>query len=146
MRRGFTIFELVIVIAIVAILAVGVITILNPAQLYAKGRNTARLSHLNSILNAVGENIADNRGTFSCSSGPIPATSTRMSNSAYNIAPCLAPAYLSSLPYDPSATGAHYASTTDYDTGYTILKDAASGRITVAAPSAELNQAISVTR
>jgi len=49
------------------------------------------------------------------------------------------------MPFDPSVSGAHWTSTTNYDTGYTILQDA-SGRITVDAPGAENEQTISLTR
>ncbi len=145
-RSAFTFFELILSIAIVAILSSMVVVLVNPPRLYAKSRNTQRWSHVNSILNAVGENIADNRGSFNCSSGSLPTSSTRMATSSYNIAPCLVPSYLPTLPYDPNATGAHYSSTTDYDTGYTIIRNASSGRITVSASFAELGETISVTR
>jgi prepilin-type N-terminal cleavage/methylation domain-containing protein len=146
MRRGFSFFELIIAMAILAILSSVVVGLINPPRLYAKSRNTERLSHVNTILNAVGENMADNRGAFNCAAGSLPTSSVKMATSTYNIAPCLVAAYLPSMPFDPSVAGAHYSSTTDYDTGYTILRSASSGRITVAAPSAELGEVISVTR
>jgi hypothetical protein len=61
-----------------------------------------------------------------------------------DIASCLVPDYLSSLPYDPSLAGAHYSGLTDYDTGYEIMQDA-NGRIT-ASSTGELTGSISVTR
>jgi hypothetical protein len=92
--------------------------------------------------------MADNKGVFEtgCAAGAIPTTSTTISNAGYNVASCLIPTYISVLPYDPSAAGAHYTSDTDYNTGYVIMKDAVTGRITVVAPSAELGESISVTR
>jgi prepilin-type N-terminal cleavage/methylation domain-containing protein len=148
MRGGFTIVELVIALAIVVILTAAVLVSINPPQQLAKGRNAQRISHITYIMNAIVQNIADNAGAFSCSSGPIPSTSTVMASSAgsYNIAPCLVPAYLPSLPFDPSASGAYYASSTNYNTGYTIFSNASTGRITVAAPFAELGETIFVTR
>ena len=63
----------------------------------------------------------------------------------YNIAPCLVPIYAFSLPFDPVATSGHYASVSDYDTGYSI-SIATSGVITLSAPYAELGKTISITR
>jgi prepilin-type N-terminal cleavage/methylation domain-containing protein len=143
---GFTLFEILIAIAIIAVLAGATIYLINPVQQFARSRNVQRQSDINLLLNAVGQNITDNRGTFTCSSGAIPTSSTKMATSAYNIAPCLAPAYLDKLPYDPNAAGAHYASTTDYDTGYFISQSATTNRVTISAPSAELGQTISITR
>jgi prepilin-type N-terminal cleavage/methylation domain-containing protein len=54
MRRGFTLIELLIVIGILAILAVVVILVLNPAQLLAQARDTQRISDLNSVKSAIG--------------------------------------------------------------------------------------------
>ncbi len=145
-EKAFTLFEILITIAIIAILAGATIALINPAQQFARSRNTQRQSDVNLLLNAVGQNMADNRGMFNCSSGAIPTSSAKMATSAYDIAPCLAPAYLDKLPFDPKATGSHYASTTDYDTGYFISQSATTNRVTVSAPSAELNQTISITR
>ena len=145
-KSGFTLFEIIITVGIIAILAGATIMLINPAQQMARARNVQRQSDINFILNAVGQNIADNRGTFNCSSGAIPTSSAKMATGAYNVAPCLVPAYLDKLPFDPKATGAHYASTTDYDTGYFISQSTTTNRVTINAPSAELEQTISVTR
>ena len=52
-KRGFTLIELVIVIAILAILAAVVILSINPAQLLAQARDSQRLSDLTSIKAAI---------------------------------------------------------------------------------------------
>lgn len=151
MKKGFTLIELLVVIGIIAVLAAVVIIAINPARQFAQARNTQRWSNVNAILNAVGQRLADNKGVFEtgCAAGVIPATSTIMSTSSYDIAPCLVPTYISTFPFDPTASGAHYTSNTDYNTGYTIYKDATTGRIIVSAPSTEVppeSTTISVTR
>lgn len=147
---GFTLIEIAVAVGIIAILAGLVLVAINPSRQFAQARNTQRTSHVNAILNAIGQRIADNKGLFEtgCAAGIIPTTTTQMGNGAgkYDIGPCLAPTYMPTLPFDASATGAHYTSTTDYDTGYTIVKDAGSGRVTIGAPSAELGESISALR
>lgn len=136
-------------IGIIAVLAAVVIIALNPARQFAQARNTQRTSNVRAILDAVGQRLADNKGVFEtgCAAGAVPtSTATKIATSTYDIAPCLVPTYLPQMPFDPSATGAFWTSTSSYDTGYNIQKDNATGRITVSAPSAELSETISVSR
>lgn len=144
-QNGFTLIEVLLVIGLIAILAAIVIIAVNPARQFAQARNTQRSSDVNAILNAVHQNMIDNRGTWTCASGDIPTTSTKMaSGGGYDICSCLVPAYLPAMPYDP-VTGS-YTDCTSYDTGYNIIKSETTGRVTVSAPNAELGVTISVTR
>lgn len=53
MRKGFTLIELLIVIGILAILAVAVVLVLNPAELLAQARDSQRISDLASVRSAI---------------------------------------------------------------------------------------------
>ena len=145
-KDGFTLIEMLIVIGIISILAGIVLIAINPARQFAQARNTQRISNINSILNAISQNIAENRGSFDCAAGTIPETETAIKIGGYDLSSCIVPTYISSLPYDPSAVDAHFASNTDYDSAYTISNASSTGRITISAPAAELGATISVTR
>jgi type IV pilus assembly protein PilA len=144
-QSGFTLIEILVVIGIIAILAVIVLIAINPGRQFAQSRNTQRTSNVNAILNAVGQRMADNKGVFTgtgCTTD-VPTTATRMQNTGgYDIAPCLVPTYITALPFDPSTTTptiAKWTSVSNYDTGYHIVKDAATGRVTVCAYTIETN-------
>ncbi len=146
-NKAFTLIEILIVIGLIAVLAGVLIVALNPARQFSQARNAQRWNNMDTIMSSVIANTTDNRGTFTCVAGVIPTTATNMdSDTGYDIGPCLVPTYAASLPFDPSAAGAGWTSTTEYNSGYTIMRDETSGRITIAAPGAELSEAISMTR
>jgi prepilin-type N-terminal cleavage/methylation domain-containing protein len=140
---GFTLIELLVVIGILAILLAIVLIAVNPARQFSQARDTQRWSDVNAILNAVHQYYADN--------GSLPTgiteTPTNIADDGIDICDELVgtgQTYLAAMPYDPNAAGAHYTSCSDYDTGYNI--STANNRVTVAAPSAEVESSISVTR
>ncbi len=146
-RRGFTLIEILISLAILAIIVGAYFVVANPAGELAAARNNTRRLNLQALTLGIGQNIADQgNGTFSCASGSIPTSTTNMGSASgsYNIAPCLVPVYMAALPFDPSASSAHYISTSDYNMDYSIIQNA-SGSITLSAPYADLNQNIAVT-
>ena len=136
-NSGFTLIELLVVIGILAILAGVVIVAVNPGRQFALTRNTKRQAAITQILSAIQQNKVENSGNFNCATA-LPAVATNMSSVVgdYNIASCIVPTYIVTLPFDPT-TGS-YTDTTTYDTQYTVFQDAVSGQVTVAAPDTEI--------
>lgn len=71
--EGFTLVELLVVIAIIAILAAIVVLIINPLELTRRGRDAARLTDLSSLQNAINvavqESTASGTGNILCEGG-----------------------------------------------------------------------------
>lgn len=143
---GFTLVELLLVMGLIAVLASVVLVAVNPGRQFAQARDTQRIAHVNAILNAVTQRLADHRGLFEegCAAGEIPTASTTIAAATYDIAPCLVPEYLSTMPVDPK-TGV-YTTATSYDTKYVISLEPTTRRITVRAPDTEIGTVISVSR
>lgn len=130
-NKGFTLIEILVVIGLIAILAAIVLIAINPARQFAQARNTQRQSNVATILNALGHNIADNKGLLggTCSSVSISATTTigTTAGSGYVDLSCLVPTYISSsIPVDPDGGSAA-------DTGYKISRDTTTGRFMICA-------------
>jgi len=138
-NQGFTLIEILVVIGIIAVLAAVVLIAINPARQFAQARDSQRTANVNAILNAVGQNIADNAGVFTCVAGPLPQNIKTLksgsSSTEYNIRPCIVPNYMPEIPVDPVG-GVEFSGGT-YDTKYTIVSSSTTGRISVCAPNEE---------
>ena len=148
-KSAFTLLEILLVVALLAILAGIVILAINPARQLATTRNAQRSVDINTILNAAYQYAIDNNGTVPAS---IPTNGNCTGLATNEICKtggtCTGivdlsvltddETYIVSMPTDP--TGA-----TTNGAGYHVAKSG-NGRITVCAPDAELNETISVTR
>jgi len=139
---GFTLLEILLVVAAIAILAGIVILAVNPTKQLGDTRNAQRRADVNTILNAVYQYTIDNNGT-------LPSTITTSATAVCKTGgTCTGlidlsvltttEKYLVSMPYDPTGS-------TTNSTGYNISKSA-NGRVTIVAPSAEQSATITVTR
>jgi prepilin-type N-terminal cleavage/methylation domain-containing protein len=149
--KGFTLIEVLMVIGIIAVLASVVLVAVNPARQFKLARDSQRVSNVNAILNALGQNMSEHKGDLVCNGVkvPIPGANVIIGSEPgqFDAYPCIVPTYMSLLPTDPSHGDSHFTSPTDYNTRYRISMDDddENGHITIAA-NGELTEDISVTR
>lgn len=141
-KPGFTLIEILVVVALIAILAAITIIAINPARNFADTRNAQRSSDVSTILNAVTQYTSE-QGNSLATFGTVPncsATPAAIGEGTGNInlGATLVDDYIVAVPMDPS-TG------TADDTGYTICQTDG-GRVQIDAPDAENGKVISVRR
>lgn len=110
-KGGFTLVELLVVIAVIGILASATIIIINPAQQFKKARDTKRKSDLEVIRASLELYKADN-GTYPITSDWV------ISESANPWIPGLSSSYIKNLPKDPKNTGGNPITSGNYEYGY----------------------------
>ena len=143
-RPGFSLIELLLVIAIMALLMFVTLLALNPTKQLADARNAQRQSDVNVLINATHQYLVDHDAL----PGQIPlSTSKEICRTGNAGLPCtngvrleeLSGTYIAEVPHDPLAP------TTGTGTRYWIVRDPAD-RVTVIAPYAERNKNIYMTR
>lgn len=127
-QAGFTLMELLIVIAVIIVLAAAVFVALNPAKRFQDTRNARRSSDVEAIISALKTDQVDNGGTYvaavaaltvdteyqigtaavGCDSG---CTAVTTEAACADLTALATEGYIGSVPFDPS-TGA--AAETDY--------------------------------
>ncbi len=141
--HGFTLLEVLLVVAAIGILAAIVIVAINPAKQLADVRNAQRRIDVNTIMNALYQYAIDNNGIIPTT---IPTTTTtaicRTGGTCTSLVDLsiltTGQKYIASMPYDP-------ASATINSTNYSITASS-TGRVTINAPGAENGVTITITR
>ncbi len=140
--RGFTLIEILLVVAAIGILAGIVILAINPNKQLGDTRNAQRRADVNTILNAVYQYTLDNDGELPAG---ISTTATEICKTGASCTGLVSlteltdnEEYLTLMPTDPTGASTNGA-------GYEIEKTN-NDRVTVSAPDAEEGQIISVTR
>ena len=151
-KKAFTLIELLIVIAIIAILAATIFVAVDPVKRFAEARNARRWSEIVSILDAVLTYAVDNDGSLPAGIPTVTAkmlgdaivgcdnncTARATATACLDLTADLVDSYLAEMPKDPK-TG------TTAKTGYYIIKSA-NGRVEVGACEPELGETIKVKR
>jgi len=149
-KLGFTLIEILLVVAAIGILAGIVILAINPNKQLGDTRNAQRRSDVTTILNAAYQYAIDNNGSVPAgvTNGTACGVATQeicktggTCTGLTDLSPLVGATakYLVSIPFDPTGASTNGA-------GYEIYKDTTTNRITVCAPDAEQSATISVTR
>ncbi len=153
-NQGFTLLEILLVVAAIGILAGIVILAVNPAKQLADTRNAERKVDVNTISSAVYQYVIDNNGSFPSAIDSVATssqvvgiagsgcdttcTATTTVAACANLGATLAPTYLVSIPTDPTSGSAS-------NTDYYINRDT-NGRLVVGACDPEQGETIIVVR
>lgn len=145
-KKGFTLLEILLVVAAIAILAGIVILAINPSKQLGDTKNAARRSDVNTILNAVYQYSIDNNGalpngisatatdTEICKEGETTATDCVLLTDLTTNG-----TYITAIPTDPDVADTSNLS------GYEIVVQS-TGRITVSASNPYGTATISATK
>ena len=159
---GFTLIELIIVIAVIALLAAATFVAINPAKRVGDANNSRRWSDITAIADAYNAYLADNSGTAPTSTTAgvtYSITTTTWSGVAFTTCQAVANGnpttttayvqlsalvtggYMGQIPLDPS----YVASSDLLNTGYYFYRES-SGKLVVGACDSYNNQNIEVVR
>ena len=139
--EGFSLIEILVVVALIIILATITIVAINPAKNFRDTRNAQRSADVMQILNAVTQYTSEEGHSIS-QLGTISTDCTTPTNVVTGTAfeTALVDEYIVAIPVDP------LADETTTDTGYDICITGTTGRVQVMAPLAEDEKVISVKR
>lgn len=126
-KRAFTLLEILLVVAIIAILAGIVIVAINPAKQLGNTRDAQRKSDINNLYKAVNQYLID-EGSFptgiTTSAQQICDTNGEPAGECLDLSSYLVPNYIQSIPKDPQVdTGSGYYITQSGDNVYLEAPD-----------------------
>ena len=142
--KGFSLIEILVVVALIVILATITIVAINPGKNFRDTRNAQRSADVNALLSAVTQYTTDGKvlpaGISECTA--VWSAGSSIGTEGINLAPLLAGGtdgtdYMVSIPTDPSEG-------TAANTGYVICTIGT--RVQIAAPNAEAGKEIAVRR
>jgi len=160
--KGFTLIELIIVIAVIALLAAATFVAINPAKRVGDANNSRRWSDITAIADAYQAYLADNSGTHpTTTANSAGITYSITSSTQAHVERCAADTtngnatttsanidlealvtsgYIGSIPSDPG-----YVVADTYNTGYYLYRES-TGKLVVGACDAYSSQNIEVVR
>jgi prepilin-type N-terminal cleavage/methylation domain-containing protein len=138
-NKGFTLLEILLVIAAIGILAAIVLVAINPNRQLAQARNLVRQADINTIQKALEQYLIDN-GRYPTSVSTTPGyicntgteqtgvTTTINCNERVDLRE-LVPTYIAGIPKDPQATG--------INTGYIVAINPDNNKVSIQASLSE---------
>ncbi len=148
--KGFTLLEILLVIAVIGILAAIVLIAINPNKQLAQARNAERRVDLNTLNKSL-EQILIDTGSYPAgitdSYQEVCATENKSISTPLTDAPSvdctgkldlrsLIPTYIAAIPRDPQSTGS--------STGYYVARNSNNNRISIKSTNAELSQSLAI--
>ena len=135
-KKGFTLLEILLVIAAIGILAAIVLIAINPNKQIAQARDTVRQADINTIQKVLEQYLIDNKAypiSISTTPGYICNTASLQTGgpacTGFVDLKVLVPNYIAEIPRDPQATGTN--------TGYIVSINPSNNKIYVQASLAE---------
>lgn len=147
LSKGFTLIELIIVIAVIALLAAATFVAINPAKRVGDANNARRWSDITAIADAYQAYVADNSGTAATSTTAGVTYSIATTTGGTDFATCAASTgnphtttalvdlsalvtagYIGQIPLDPN----FLYSTDVRNTGYYFIRES-TGKLTIGA-------------
>ncbi len=146
-KAGFSMLEMLIVVAIIALLVGATVIGINPLVQFGRGRDAERIVHVRSLHDSIYRKIVQQNGAWNCESGSFPREVTvegpvfvRIGSGTgqYDLCSCVVPSPLSEFPIDPGMDESEITDCGDYDSGYDIWQNPNNDKIIIWAPNAEL--------
>lgn len=147
-NKGFTLIELIVVVAIIALLAASAFVAINPAKRVGNAADAKRWSDVTAIVDAISHYAVDNNGSLptavngasndttylitvkgDADSSSIACPNLAASYAKRDISSGIAPTYIPTMPLDPDIT---VATANTNGVGYYMIKDSA-GRVKIGA-------------